>query len=467
MQPKKHFLILLFLFLTTSALATHLRCGYITVKQKAPGSTTVVVTVEVFMNTIHTNVLFGGEDDWLDFGDGSRMLVHEQDRVTRMDLQPDGSVAYTAFTVEHTYPTLASYTISYSEPNRNAAILNFETSVNTRFYLETNFLLMTDMAYQSPVPLLPPFFYGFADDNFSLSLAAADPNNFALRYSPRVPLMDKYTSVKNYRQSGSTFIDPLTGLINWDCKFQGATLLGEFLFGVQVDQFDTRTDPWTKVGHVYRDLQIIVTDNSEPKGIIEDNVTTEQNIVEIPESGTDSLKVFVYHDDGEEVTLTLSTELPVDYYTFTVYDSTHETRRIVVGKLELTHAPAIARNLPYIMSIRASFTTTENDRYFKDTNFAFITQEFIPSFGPISSTTTNEEKPFSLVPNPFKDFVWLKAAPDISSSLAVYNSLGQLVLTTQSDSEGKIDLSQLPPGMYFIKSTTRGVGLSGVRMMKE
>lgn len=383
-----------------------------------------------------------------------------------MDLQPDGSVAYGAFRVEHTYPTLASYTISFSEPNRNAGILNFESAVNTRFYLETKFLLMSDVVYQTPVPLLPPFFYGFADYDFSASVAAVDSNNFALRYSPRVPLMAKNTRVKNYRQSGSTFIDPLTGLITWDCKFEGATVLGEFLFGVQIDQFDTRSEPWTNVGHVYRDFQIIVTDNSAPKGSIADNVTTEQNIIEIPEGETDSLKVFVYPGDGDDVSLTLKTELAADYYSFTVYDSTHDAQRIVVGKLELTHAPAIARNLPYIISIRASFTNAENDRYFQDANFAFITEEFVPAFGPISGTIGNHET-FSLVPNPFRDFVWTRGAPDMPISFAVYNSMGQLVMTTQTNSEGKIDLSQLFPGIYFIKSATWTGRLAGTKMMKE
>ena len=62
-----------------SAWATHLRAGEITVERVSCNSLTFRITVTVFTNTINTNVLFGGEDDWLDFGDGNRMLIPEQE----------------------------------------------------------------------------------------------------------------------------------------------------------------------------------------------------------------------------------------------------------------------------------------------------------------------------------------------------------------------------------------------------
>src|SRR4051812_12848774 len=55
---------------TLQVNATHLRAGEITVRQDATGLH-VIVTVTVYTNTINTNVLFGGDDDFLDFGDGS------------------------------------------------------------------------------------------------------------------------------------------------------------------------------------------------------------------------------------------------------------------------------------------------------------------------------------------------------------------------------------------------------------
>ena len=66
-----------------SVWATHLRAGEITVERVSCNSLTFRITVTVFTNTINTNVLFGGEDDWLDFGDGHRMLIPEQENVPR------------------------------------------------------------------------------------------------------------------------------------------------------------------------------------------------------------------------------------------------------------------------------------------------------------------------------------------------------------------------------------------------
>ncbi|HEY9489582.1 MAG TPA: hypothetical protein VIQ51_14665, partial [Chryseosolibacter sp.] len=70
-------LYLSFILITSfvySGYATHLRAGEITVERvNCSGGLTFRITVTVFTNTINTNVLFGGEDDWLDFGDGNRM----------------------------------------------------------------------------------------------------------------------------------------------------------------------------------------------------------------------------------------------------------------------------------------------------------------------------------------------------------------------------------------------------------
>src|SRR5690606_32360272 len=112
-----------------TANATHLRAGEITV-ERIGCSNIWRITVTVYTNTINTNVLFGGEDDWLDFGDGSRMLIPEQPNTLRPDLGE--GIATASYTVTKQYSG-GTYTISYSEPNRNAGVVNMDGSVNTRF----------------------------------------------------------------------------------------------------------------------------------------------------------------------------------------------------------------------------------------------------------------------------------------------------------------------------------------------
>src|SRR5688572_16960388 len=100
--PRHFFLSVILVFAVCySGHATHLRAGEITVERVNCNSLTFRITVTVFTNTINTNVLFGGEDDWLDFGDGNRMLIPEQPNVPRPDLGE--GIATASFTISYTY----------------------------------------------------------------------------------------------------------------------------------------------------------------------------------------------------------------------------------------------------------------------------------------------------------------------------------------------------------------------------
>jgi hypothetical protein len=86
---------------TLMASATHLRAGEIIVERVDCSSLTFRVTVTVYTNTIGTNVEFGGEDDWLDFGNGRRILVPQTPNTIRADLGP--GIATASFTDFVTY----------------------------------------------------------------------------------------------------------------------------------------------------------------------------------------------------------------------------------------------------------------------------------------------------------------------------------------------------------------------------
>jgi hypothetical protein len=90
----------------------------------------------VYTNTRNTSVRFGGDADisYINFGDGEKDFVPEQENIIRLDLDPYyGSIAVASYTTIHTYASEGSYTIFYQEPNRNAGILNMDNSVNTLF----------------------------------------------------------------------------------------------------------------------------------------------------------------------------------------------------------------------------------------------------------------------------------------------------------------------------------------------
>ena len=131
----------LFTICIHQARATHLRAGEITVQRENCSSLTFIITLTTYTNT-KTDARTGGQGEILYFGDGRSVEVPLTENTVRLDLNPDGSVATSSFTIRHTYPgTGRRYLIRYQEPNRNRDVLNMDASVNTPFYLETEFFV--------------------------------------------------------------------------------------------------------------------------------------------------------------------------------------------------------------------------------------------------------------------------------------------------------------------------------------
>src|SRR5690242_100131 len=74
----------LFMLGSVRLYATHLRAGNIIVEKLTNdcSNLTYRITVRVYTNTKNTDILFGGRNDYLDFGDGSRPVpVPEQKNI--------------------------------------------------------------------------------------------------------------------------------------------------------------------------------------------------------------------------------------------------------------------------------------------------------------------------------------------------------------------------------------------------
>jgi hypothetical protein len=137
--------------------ASHLRGGEIGIEQLSAASLTYRITVLVYLNTAGTNELFGGEDSWLDFGDGKKIYVPE----TPAQLSPDSGTGLSraSFTAEHTFAGYQSYLVSPSEPNRSEGVINFAGSVSTKFFLESALYVgVVGSQYFSPVNYVEPSF---------------------------------------------------------------------------------------------------------------------------------------------------------------------------------------------------------------------------------------------------------------------------------------------------------------------
>ena len=290
-------LLLLFSF---SAYATHLRAGEITVRRDACNSLKFWITVTVFTNTNNTNVLFGGEDDILDFGDGSDpdgdgrvgILVPETENTMRPDLG-DG-IATASFTIDHIYSASSSYTISYSEPNRNEGVVNMDGSVNTRFYIETEIVIDPFFGCNAHTPTLavPPIDRGCTGVAWFHNPGAFDLDGDSLSYEMVVPFRERNTTVVNYRdpddagfylnyETGnetatgrpSFTINSVDGTITWDAPGSA----GEYNIAFIIKEWRKLGSDWVEIGFVRRDMQIIIEDcdNERPDLIVPEDVCIE------------------------------------------------------------------------------------------------------------------------------------------------------------------------------------------------
>ncbi|MEO5977845.1 MAG: gliding motility-associated C-terminal domain-containing protein [Chryseolinea sp.] len=263
------------------ANASHLRAGEITATRVNCNSLTFIITITVYTNTVGTEARFGGDGERLLFGDGKFFLVPRVENTKRFDLNPDGSVGTASYTIEHTYPGVGRYLLSYVEPNRNGGVLNMSNSFNTTFYLETELSVDPFLGCNNtPRLLIAPIDRACTGVQFTHNPGAYDPDRDSLSYEMVVPFSDKKQEVANYTDPNNqnfytdyehgnelklgrpTFaIDATDGTITWNAP----GTVGEYNIAFNVIEWRKKNGKYYKVGFVRRDMQIIVDDCSNKR----------------------------------------------------------------------------------------------------------------------------------------------------------------------------------------------------------
>jgi hypothetical protein len=306
--------------------ATHLRAGNILMTLIDCETRLYRIRVEVYTNTTNTNVLFGGEQDYLDFGDRTgRILVPEigpGDPRYSTDGLPAGT-ARAYFEITHSFAGPGTYTVSYVEPNRNAGVVNMDQSVNTTFYLETQVVIDPFYGCSSPAILeVPPVDRACTTVAWFHNPGAKDLDGDRLSYQMVVPFRDRATTVLNYqppnadkfytnpndgREPSATIppgppqfgIDAVDGTVTWNAPGTA----GEYNIAFIVIDWRLINGQWRQMGFVRRDMQILVEecDNKRPELIIpEDICVTAGTTVEETIKGTDP--------DGDRIRITAFSE---------------------------------------------------------------------------------------------------------------------------------------------------------------
>jgi hypothetical protein len=443
---KKFYLGVALTLFSCAAYATHLRCGQILIDYSGSG-TTVTITIRVYTSFENTNVLFGGDQDILDFGDGVTMLVPERESVSRPELGPN--IGMVEFITTHTYDAVGSYVISYREPNRSPDILNFANSVSTQFYIESGFLLDPFMgAYSTPESMFEPIFYGYAGRKFSASIAALETDGMDIIYSPDVPRQDRNSLVIDYKHPRNLRLDFHSGLITWDGLFEGSYKPGEYLFTALIEHYVVDNEEVVRRGYTYRDIQVILLDDPGAGGEPTDNL--DDKYLYVFEGQSKSFKVFTPFGDADNVGITLRSDLPEAKISYETYDSVTASGPMKVTSIHVNTDASILRNNPYVIGIRQIFSKGEKE-YLADVNYAIFSQDYTGVPPVIILDVKQTEQIISVAPNPASDLLKINYSLQPGSSIEFIDQRGGEALRLKRNPENEYDISSLPSGLYFVR----------------
>ncbi len=445
MKPTFLTLLLVGIF-TVCTDASHLRGGYITVEQVNSSSLTCRITIVVYTNSLSAVSLGSsfsdGKNFILDFGDGTNTTVPETYSFPQPDFGPNIGIA--SFTVMHTYAGPGSYLVNYQEPGRNAGILNAEYSFNTNFYTETFVVLDVGFPYNTPHSLISPILFGLSGQEYSSSMAQFDVHDNQLVYQLTTPKSDHNVYLSNYRIPENFSIDPISGLISWDSKFNGLPAVGEFAFAVSTYQIrDGKL-----VGYMVRDFQIIVEDKVDSGDGINGGVF-ENDRVYTPENSTVHLRVDA-GSTANEIDLEITSELdnyPVNF-SYDIEDSVHTNTNYKVAKILFTNTPAIDRTNPYIITARATFTGPQGITK-KDIVYVVATKDIFYNVPLILHSSEETAAAIKIYPNPVQHYLYISNSENRSVAVSIFDLSGKVYYKDEIAESTSIDVRSLSAGIYL------------------
>jgi hypothetical protein len=456
------FVVIALSFFITESSATHLRCGLIDIQQLSNGSKTCRVTLRIYSNTFNTTVLVGGDQDLLDFGDGTSIYVPETPNIIQYDMDGRAYVGMVEFTIIHTYADYGSYFVSYREPNRNEGILNISNSVNTPFYIESYFTLSSNSTYSSPKFLVEPFFKAAVKSSLSLSLAAKDENDYSLLYELAIPKMSKDALVSGYKVPNGLVLNDLSGVLTW--ADAGNTIgVGEYLFGTKVIQVQNQR----VIGYSFRDIQIVLLDSDEKGRLFIEEELNDDNAIIVEQGESFSVRLLTESlEAATELEAFSDMQNNTSNYSFSVHDSISGSTFYKVGVLKINTTQEIVRDNPYPIVVRASFKTAD-EIYFKDLNLLLYTKNVVPSPPLILSVERDQEK-LNIFPNPATNKIHIGGLNNKNLCLGIYNETGSKVYEGVDSCTDEIDISSLSSGCYILEITElRGKVITRKKLIKE
>lgn len=259
-------LLIAFVGLVQTALATHNRAGEIVYRRVNDNQFFYEITIITYTKT-------GGPSDEADrcelelfFGDGRSEIV---DRVNgpsgeceHMGEELPGNSKMNIYRTTHTYPGIGNYTVYMQDQNRNAGVNNIPNSENVWFYTSSE-IVIDAISGGNNAPFLsnPPLDNGCIEETYLHNPGAIDPDGDSLVYSlvesktmngmtiPGFTLPSEFSGEVEFFE-----IDPRTGTLTWNAPNRQ----GEYNIAIKIEEWRYLPASGQRiyVGHVIRDMQI-------------------------------------------------------------------------------------------------------------------------------------------------------------------------------------------------------------------
>ena len=438
----KNLINLLFLFtcslFSINAYATHNQAGNILFQQI--GEKTIEATIHTYTKASSTAA--DRDSLYINWGDGTT----EQIARTSYEFMPNDT-KYNTYTVVHEYAAFGNYTLSMTDPNRNAGILNVNSpfSENVQFHLETTFELSPQMNSSSQL-LEHPYYKAFVGIPFIHIPNPFDADGDSIAYELIEPMQEVNMPVPNYifpnhtnGNTGGTFtIDETTGALVWDAP----QAVGSYVAAMRINEYRNGQLVTSIVRDMVIDVHPSFTDNNPPI------FTIANDDMEIQAGESIQFELLIEDMEADDVVVTASggpftTAIPA---TITLPTGPQATPLTV--NFNWDTQTDMGREQPYQVVFTAVDNGTEQMMWQQS---VFIT---------VKPEPLSDDEPFNymhtaVTPNPSNGLIDLRIHNQklVNGQLEVFNMEGRPVFTKEFSGEKDItlDLQFLASGIYYFQ----------------
>ncbi|MFK8037515.1 MAG: gliding motility-associated C-terminal domain-containing protein [Crocinitomicaceae bacterium] len=289
---KTNILILFIIFFNSFGVnATHNRSG--SIKYRHITGNTYEITVKTCTKTSSDADRNELEIKW---GDGTMDTIPRIDSMgTIYDVQENIYIG------QHDFTGPGTYVISVEDPNRNAGIININSSVNVEFCIQSELVISPFIGSPNNSLIIedcPCPEFACRNQTYCYNVSAYDPDGDSLSYA-LAPCLGQdclemaIGPVYNYPDvagGGELSIDSITGTLCW----VNPGILGEYNVAIKISEFRNGV----YIGYVLQDMQISVDDCTNKPPVIVDKADTcifvgeEANIVFTAKDTTDNIDLY-------------------------------------------------------------------------------------------------------------------------------------------------------------------------------